>query len=162
MEKIFSRFGGKDMDCEKIERMLSAYLDEELTVEEYRLVKKHLIACSHCQGELDKLQAIKNLMRDLDDNSSLNWNFKFDWESVETKARTIKKREVILFSLAAALVIMILFFVVSQEQAQWEMDVMHPEVLVDLHESLSGNQLDIPFKKETNFIGTLELVSGGK
>lgn len=150
------------MDCEKVERMLSAYLDQELAGEEYKLVKKHLIKCSRCQEELDKLRAIKNLMGDLNDSSRFDWNYSFDWTAIERKAKTIKKREVVLFSLAAALVVIVLFFVVSQEQAQWEMEVMHPEVLVDLHESLSGNQLDMPLKKETNFIGTMELVSGGK
>jgi predicted anti-sigma-YlaC factor YlaD len=150
------------MDCKRIEKMLSAYLDQELVGEEYKLVKRHLIKCSRCQEELEKLQAIKNLVGDLNYSSRFNWNYSFDWAAIERKAKTIKKREVVLFSLAAALVAIVLFFVVVQEQAQWEMEVMHPEVLVDLHESLSGNRLDIPLKKETNFIGTLELVSGGK
>ena len=162
MEKIFSPFGGRDMNCEEVERMLSAYLDEELVAEEYKSLKKHLMRCSRCQKELNKLRAIKSLMRDLDNGFNFNQDFKFDWEAVEKKARTIKKREAVLFSLAAALIVMVVFFVVFQEQAQWETEVMHPEILVNLHESLSGNQLDIPFKQETNFIGTLELVSGGR
>jgi len=142
--------------------MLSAYLDEELTAEKYRSLKKHLMWCPICQEELEKLRIVKNLMRDLDNDFNFNWNFKFDWEAVGRQARTIRKREMAFFSLAAALVIIALFFVFSQEQAQWEIEVMHPEVLVDLHQSLSGNQLDIPLKQETNFIGTLELVSGGR
>jgi len=142
--------------------MLSAYLDEELTAEKYRSLKRHLMSCSTCQEELEKLRVIRNLMRDLDSDSNFNWNFKVDWEAVRRQARAMRSREIAFFSLAAALVIIALFFVFSQEQAQWEIEVMHPEVLVDLHQSLSGNQLDIPLKQETNFIGTLELVSGGR
>ncbi len=120
------------------------------------------MSCSTCQEELEKLRVIRNLMRDLDSDSNFNWNFKVDWEAVRRQARAMRRREMAFFSLAAALVIIALFFVFSQEQAQWEIEVMHPEVLVDLHQSLSGNQLDIPLKQETNFIGTLELVSGGR
>ncbi|HPT62858.1 MAG TPA: zf-HC2 domain-containing protein [Candidatus Atribacteria bacterium] len=150
------------MNCKEAGRMLSAYLDEELTVEKYRSLKRHLMSCSICQEELEKLRVIKNLMRDLDSDSNFNWNFKVDWEAAGRQARAMRRREMAFFSLAAVLVIIALFFVFSQEQAQWEIEVMHPEVLVDLHQSLSGNQLDIPLKQETNFIGTLELVSGGR
>ncbi|MDD3698233.1 anti-sigma factor family protein [Candidatus Sordicultor fermentans] len=150
------------MNCKEAGKMLSAYLDEELTAEKYRSLKRHLMSCSTCQEELEKLRVIRNLMRDLDSDSNFNWNFKVDWEAVRRQARAMRSREIAFFSLAAALVIIALFFVFSQEQAQWEIEVMHPEVLVDLHQSLSGNQLDIPLKQETNFIGTLELVSGGR
>ena len=162
MERISSLFGDENMNCKEAGKMLSAYLDEELTAEKYRSLKRHLMSCSTCQEELEKLRVIRNLMRDLDSDSNFNWNFKVDWEAVRRQSRAMRRKEMAFFSLAAALVIIALFFVFSQEQAQWEIEVMHPEVLVDLHQSLSGNQLDIPLKQETNFIGTLELVSGGR
>ncbi|MGQ9778639.1 MAG: anti-sigma factor family protein [Bacillota bacterium] len=47
------------MNCEKASRLLSAYLDHELTPEERRLLRLHLLACAECNEELRQLEAIK-------------------------------------------------------------------------------------------------------
>ncbi|NLG84502.1 MAG: hypothetical protein GX493_07870 [Firmicutes bacterium] len=47
------------MNCEKASRLLSAYLDHELTPEERRLLRLHLLACAECNEELRQLETIK-------------------------------------------------------------------------------------------------------
>lgn len=43
------------MNCEWIQERLSAYLDDELSMSERDLVKRHLDTCSDCQAELAQL-----------------------------------------------------------------------------------------------------------
>ncbi|HPU08092.1 MAG TPA: zf-HC2 domain-containing protein [Candidatus Atribacteria bacterium] len=150
------------MNCERTKKMLSAYLDKELNAEEYRLLKEHLMCCPGCQKELNQLRALKNVTRCLGDNFNYHCDIKLDWENIEKKTKLLTKKKVVCFSLAAIIAVLVLFLTFSQEWAKWEVEVIHPEALVDLHQSLSGNQLDVSTKKEANFIGTLELVSGGK
>jgi len=51
------------MDCIKVKRLLSSYIDNEL-VDEDLLVKieRHLNTCGGCKEELDTLTSVKNLM----------------------------------------------------------------------------------------------------
>lgn len=150
------------MNCERTKKMLSAYLDKELDAEEYRLLKEHLVRCPRCQEELNQLRAVKNLMSCLDEDLNYNCNIEPDWEKIEEKTKILTKKKIVRLSLAAIITVLVLFLVFSQEWTQWKVEIIHPEALVDLHQSVGGNQLDVSLKKEVNFIGTLELVSGGK
>ena len=47
------------MNCQKAGNLLSAYLDSELTPEERRLLRLHLLACTECADELHVLEQIK-------------------------------------------------------------------------------------------------------
>lgn len=47
------------MNCQKASNLLSAYLDAELTAEERRLLRLHLLACTECTDELHELEQIK-------------------------------------------------------------------------------------------------------
>lgn len=47
------------MNCQKASNLLSAYLDSELTPEERRLLRLHLLACTECADELHELEQIK-------------------------------------------------------------------------------------------------------
>ncbi len=46
----------------RLERQLSAYLDEELTPEESTEVRAHLDRCTACQEELARLRRVKQLL----------------------------------------------------------------------------------------------------
>lgn len=57
---LFRRFV-KDK-CDKTEGMLSAYIDQRLSLKEQREVEHHLEACQRCQEELDSLRATVELL----------------------------------------------------------------------------------------------------
>lgn len=47
------------MNCQKASSLLSAYLDRELSAEERRLLRLHLMSCSGCADELQELEQLK-------------------------------------------------------------------------------------------------------
>ena len=51
------------MKCEDINKMLAAYLDEEVTPEERRHVEAHLASCQKCQEELRTLASTRERLR---------------------------------------------------------------------------------------------------
>ncbi|MGE5599852.1 MAG: anti-sigma factor family protein [Bacteroidota bacterium] len=50
------------MNCQKASSLLSAYLDRELTVEERREIRLHLMHCDECHMELEELEEIKDAL----------------------------------------------------------------------------------------------------
>lgn len=56
-----------NFSCEEVKSMLSAYFDEELSLEEKTMVENHLENCSHCGKELEYIQkvsaSLKNYFR---------------------------------------------------------------------------------------------------
>ncbi len=60
---MFKRF--KRSEHERVEELLSAYMDGELSIEEATLVEKHLRECSPCAQDLETLRQAVNLVRHL-------------------------------------------------------------------------------------------------
>jgi len=60
---MFKRF--KRSEHERVEELLSAYIDGELSIEEVTLVEKHLRECSACTRDLETLRQTMNLVRQL-------------------------------------------------------------------------------------------------
>lgn len=60
---MFKRF--KRLEHERVEELLSAFIDGELSIEEATLVEKHLRQCSACAQELETLRQTVNLVRQL-------------------------------------------------------------------------------------------------
>ncbi len=54
------------MTCSKYERLLSAYLDRELSPEESAMVKRHIIGCAECARLLDEFERIKSALEELE------------------------------------------------------------------------------------------------
>ncbi|HOA15122.1 MAG TPA: zf-HC2 domain-containing protein [Bacillota bacterium] len=54
------------MTCNKYERLLSAYLDRELTAEETMMVKRHIMTCAHCAEALEGYERVKAVLESLD------------------------------------------------------------------------------------------------
>jgi len=52
----------RNMTCEKVRSLLSAYLDSELDCYELRQVELHLIDCPNCQEDCRSLRATKDLL----------------------------------------------------------------------------------------------------
>ncbi|MGC8778238.1 MAG: anti-sigma factor family protein [Candidatus Caldatribacteriaceae bacterium] len=68
MAKRFSLCGDDGMDCERVKQRLSLYIDEEVLPEERRDIQEHLLQCTSCQREMQKLLVVKKLLRTLDRN----------------------------------------------------------------------------------------------
>lgn len=60
---MFKRF--KRSEHERVEELLSAYIDGKLSIEEATLVEKHLRECSACTQDLETLRQTVNLVRQL-------------------------------------------------------------------------------------------------
>jgi hypothetical protein len=56
----------RNINCEKVRSLLSAYLDRELDYHELRQVELHLMDCESCQEECRSLRATKDLLGMLD------------------------------------------------------------------------------------------------
>lgn len=54
------------MNCRRIQSMLSAYLDGELTGEEMIAVRHHVAGCEFCSDEYHSLQVVKRLLGSMD------------------------------------------------------------------------------------------------
>ncbi len=50
--------------CKEIRPKISAYLDNELTVEEQIAVARHILSCEECRREHDSLKSIDTLLLD--------------------------------------------------------------------------------------------------
>ncbi len=51
----------------RLERQLSAYLDEQLPADEAAEVRRHIAECTACQEELERLRTVKHLLGALPD-----------------------------------------------------------------------------------------------
>lgn len=49
------------MNCEEIQKLMMAYLDEEISEKEKNLVEKHLVQCKKCRDELDSFARLKEV-----------------------------------------------------------------------------------------------------
>lgn len=54
------------MTCSRVQKLLSAYVDKELTQSEYFVVRKHLTLCSECSDELESLSVLKSNFDELE------------------------------------------------------------------------------------------------
>src|SRR5690554_2468580 len=48
------------MNCQRVQSLLSAYLDHELSAEERRIIRQHLFFCRACSQEYETLSMLKN------------------------------------------------------------------------------------------------------
>jgi anti-sigma factor RsiW len=54
------------MNCERVQNLLSAYVDHELSPDEQRVVRAHLVGCSACSAEHETLVALKGRLSALE------------------------------------------------------------------------------------------------
>jgi len=54
-------------DCKNMRRKLSAFLDNELTMEEAVKLRQHLEKCVKCMRELDEMKGVWNLIGKIED-----------------------------------------------------------------------------------------------
>jgi len=51
------------MNCESVEDLLSAYMDDELSTNDCHSLEEHLKTCSHCQNVLYELQETSRMVK---------------------------------------------------------------------------------------------------
>jgi len=54
------------MNCHRVQSLLSAYLDQELSPEERRLIRNHLFNCSLCTTNYEELATVKSCLGNLE------------------------------------------------------------------------------------------------
>lgn len=102
------------MDCTKVRKLLSSYIDSELTKFENSAVEKHVSVCGKCKDELGELYKLRTFMKgsfhnveEVDFSSSIMRKIKAEDPSfmqTETpKIRSISKKRKIKPFIAAAL-----------------------------------------------------------
>jgi anti-sigma factor RsiW len=55
----------RDMDCKKIGILLSAYIDQEVTDKEKRVIEDHLKVCETCRRTVSEFTAVHTLYQDV-------------------------------------------------------------------------------------------------
>jgi len=60
---VFNRF--KKTQCNKVQKMLAAYMDRQLSLQEQEMVEQHIRTCRHCQAELDSLHKTVSILHHL-------------------------------------------------------------------------------------------------
>lgn len=58
------------MNCHRVQSLLSAYLDQELSPDEWRQIRNHLFNCSLCAKHYEELTSIKNFLGNLEPPSA--------------------------------------------------------------------------------------------
>lgn len=58
------------MNCHRVQSLLSAYLDQEISSEERRLIRNHIFNCPDCAQCFEDLSRIKNCLGSLEPPSS--------------------------------------------------------------------------------------------
>jgi len=54
------------MNCHRVQSLLSAYLDQELSPEELRLIRNHIFYCPSCAENFEELSKIKSYLGNLE------------------------------------------------------------------------------------------------
>ncbi len=81
------------MNCHRVQNLLSAYLDQELSSEERRLVRNHIFHCPVCSESYEELNTLKNYLGNLEPptpepQSILNFSLMFP-ESMDPHYHTL-------------------------------------------------------------------------
>ncbi len=74
-------------DCKSIRRKLSAFVDNELTIEEELKLKQHLRKCAKCMRELEEMKGVWNLIGEIDDIEPSP----YFWDVLHTKLLSQRK-----------------------------------------------------------------------
>jgi hypothetical protein len=74
-------------DCKSIRRKLSAFVDNELTIEEELKLKQHFRKCAKCMRELEEMKGVWNLIGEIDDIEPSP----YFWDVLHTKLLSQRK-----------------------------------------------------------------------
>ncbi|NLJ37729.1 MAG: hypothetical protein GX432_03080 [Candidatus Atribacteria bacterium] len=142
------------MECERIRKLLSAYLDNELSEEERKEVRRHLFVCSQCELEFKKIRSMKGLISQFGRFFEPRVDYEIHYEVLQSQAKGRRMKEVLLFSVLACIVI--LFFVFFLPIYKDIMLGSNADMAIgEIHRNLSGDSYDVPKnpgRVEVNFL----------
>lgn len=131
------------MECERIRKLLSAYLDGELPEEERKEVRKHLFICSQCELEFKKIRNMKGLIIQFGQSFEPKVDYGIHYEAFQSQINGRRLKEILLFSVLACIIILLFVFFLpiykniipgSNTDAS----------IGEIHRNLTGDSYDVP------------------
>ncbi|MBU2102455.1 MAG: von Willebrand factor type A domain-containing protein [Candidatus Omnitrophica bacterium] len=101
----------------KIKKLISAYIDSEVTREEKNLVETHLAACSRCRKYYQKLQKVSATIQEWENedvSSDLELKIRQKLLSQNVKGGTMKKTKLFVGLTSGALATLLVFILAGQ------------------------------------------------
>jgi hypothetical protein len=77
--------GEKRMNCRRIERLLSAYIDSTLKADSMAQIKTHLAGCEKCSNELNAMMKVGQLLKLRTKETPSKEYFENYWSRLESK-----------------------------------------------------------------------------
>ena len=146
------------MECERIKRLLSAYLDGELPEDEIREVRKHLFVCSECEWELEKIQNMKRMLNQLGRSIQPRIDYAMNLGILQSQANGHRLREILLLSMVAGIILVLfIFFLPTHKSIVQEINT--DTSLGEIHRNLSGDSYDVPKNSGKVVVNFLKQVS---
>jgi hypothetical protein len=78
--------------CSAVSKLLEKYFDQEVTDEERSLVDAHLLECDACQGVLNSMEKLRNLVKAPVEEALQEEDFPWVWQKIERGIRLEEKR----------------------------------------------------------------------
>jgi len=78
--------------CSAVSKLLEKYFDQEVTDEERSLVDGHLLECGACQGVLNSMEKLRDLVRAPVEEALQKEDFPWVWQKIERGIRLEEKR----------------------------------------------------------------------
>ncbi|WP_369019323.1 zf-HC2 domain-containing protein [Thermatribacter velox] len=154
------------MNCPEVQNKLSAFLDQELPIDEYQAIKTHLKQCSLCTSEMLKVQRMKRALRDaFEINAIPPLRAHFVAEEIIKRARktnTLQNLVWIAAIIVTSLVVLSIFSYFQQENFNAQL----AQSLTEIHFGLSTERAEFSVPQSTQGTGRLivqeiKLVSEG-
>lgn len=154
------------MNCSKVQDKLSAFLDKELSVEEYRAVKAHLKQCSLCANEMLKVQRFKKALGhafEINEMPPLKANFTLEKILKRSRKRSILQSLVWVTVIVATSFIILSVFSYFQKES---FNSQFAQSLTEIHFGLSTERTEFTIPQSTKrtehlIVQEIKLTSGG-
>lgn len=141
------------MSCEKIELMISLYLDDELTKEEESYLFTHLNTCTNCRDEFKRQNIIQSKVVSGEIDVRNDTDMKIFQKIGERKHSVLKiiiGQSKITYALAAVLIIMAITAVLQFNQTiDYKNRLIKAEVEVGKQNKLINSLIQGPAREET-------------
>ena len=146
------------MESERIRKLLSAYLDGELSEEERREVRKHLFVCSRCELEFKKMRNLKGLIIQFGQSFEPKVDYAIHYEDFQSQINGRRLKEVLLFSVLACIIFLLfVFFLPIYKNI---MPGSNADASIgEIHRNLTGDSYDVPKNSGRVVVNFLKQVS---
>ena len=146
------------MECERIKKLLSAYLDGELLEDEMKEVRRHLFACSKCEIEFKKIRNMKGLMAKFGRSFAPRVDYEFHYDMLQSHLKGYRLKEILLFSVLACVVLLLLVFFIPNYKSSVLLSNADTS-LGEIHRNLTGDSYDVPRNSGKVVVNFLKQVS---